>query len=86
MKVKPPAMVNTAIAQQYQIDDSENDLEDADVEEVGWRDDLADIETHVVVVMDFWWRRLEISVSNMCCWICGDGPAPWDSGMQKASG
>lgn len=65
MKVKPPAMVNTAIAQQYQIDDSENDLEDADVEEVGWRDGVADVETHVVVVMDVWWRRLEISVSNM---------------------
>lgn len=49
-------MVDTAIAQQYQIDDSEHDLEDADIKEVGWRDGLACVETHVVVVVNVWGR------------------------------
>ena len=86
MKVKPPAMVDTAIAQQYQIDDSEHDLNYADIKEVGWREHLACLEMHIVVVVDVWWRRFEVSVSSVCCWIGGKGPFPWDSGMQKASG
>lgn len=86
MKVKPPAMVDTAIAQQYQIDDSEHDLDDADIKEVEWRDGLACHETHVVVVVDIWWRRFEVSVSSVCCWIGGKGPSPCDCGMQKESG
>lgn len=69
MKVEPPAMVDTAVAQQYQIDYSEHDLEDADVKQVGWRDGLDYVETHVVGGVGVWWRGLEISVSSVWCRI-----------------
>lgn len=55
LEVEPPAMMDTAIGQQYQVDDSEQDLEDANAEKVDWRDGLACIETHVVVEVDVWW-------------------------------
>ena len=42
-------MVHTTIAQQYQIDDGEYNLQDPDIEEVRWRDSLASLELHVVV-------------------------------------
>lgn len=64
MKVEPPAMVDPTIAQQYQIDYSKHDLKDADIREVGWRDSLACLEMHIVTVVDGWWCRFGISVSN----------------------
>ena len=57
--------MDTTIAQQYQINNSENDLQDPDIEEVGWRDSLAWFETHVVVVVDIRWLRFEINVTGV---------------------
>ena len=48
-------MVNTTIGQQYQIDDGEYNLQDPDIEEVRWRDSLAGLEVHVVVMVDISW-------------------------------
>ena len=48
-------MVNTTIAQQYQIDDGEYNLQDPDIEEVRWRDGLASLEVHVVLMVDISW-------------------------------
>ena len=47
-------MMDTTIAQQYQIDDGEHDLQDPENEEVRWRDGLAGLEVHVVVMMGIW--------------------------------
>ena len=55
MQIEPPAMVNTTIAQQYQIDDGEYNLENPDIEEVRWRNGLASLEVHVVVMVDISW-------------------------------
>ena len=55
MQVEPPAMVNTTIAQQYQIDDGEYNLQDPDIEEVRWRDSLASLEAHIEVMVDISW-------------------------------
>lgn len=57
MKVEPPAMVNTAVAQQYQIDDGKPDLEDSDIEEIGRRNGFTRLKTHVAVVVDIGWCR-----------------------------
>lgn len=55
LQIEPPATVDTTIAQQYQIDDSKHDLQDPDIEEIGWRDRLACRKTHIVVVVDICW-------------------------------
>lgn len=44
-------MVDTAIAQQYQIDDGEHNLEDTDIKEIERRDNLGYIETHIVMLV-----------------------------------
>lgn len=51
-------MVDTAIAQQYQIDDCEHNLEDTDIKEMERRDNLGYIETHIVMLVGVW-KRLE---------------------------
>ena len=48
-------MVNNTIAQQYQVDDGEDNLQDPDIEEVRWRDSLASLEVHVVMIVDISW-------------------------------
>lgn len=84
MEVEPPAMVDNGIAQQCQIGDSEDDLEDSDIEEIGWRDGLTHLETHVVNAC--WWRiQTTIGIAGVRCRMGGESPFPWDSGMQKAS-
>lgn len=48
LQIEPPATVDTTIAQQYQIDDSKHDLQEPDIEEIGWRDRLACPKMHIV--------------------------------------
>ena len=48
-------MVHTTIAQQYQIDNGEYNLQNPDIEEVGWRDSLASLEVHVVMMVNISW-------------------------------
>ena len=55
LQIEPPAPVNTTVAQQYHIDDSEHDLQDPNIEEIGWRDSLAGPEMHIVAVVDNCW-------------------------------
>ena len=78
MKIEPPATVDTAIAQQCQIDDGEHDLEDSDIEEVGWREGVPRFESHVVVGVGIRSCRFEISIRVPCvlCWISWESPFP----------
>lgn len=76
MQIEPPAMMDTTIAQQYQIDDSENDLQDPDIEEVRWRDGVALCERHIVVAVNSWRLRFEINATSVCYRIGWESPSP----------
>ena len=69
MQIEPPAMVNTTIAQQYQIDDGEYNLQNPDIEEV------PSLEVHVVVTVDI--SCCWVGWESLSPWFSGMQKASW---------